>query len=97
MRKGLLSGLFIAKFFCSIAVTNAQTAGDAIIYPDVHGELIDAFFYDLKQSPEAVNDYQQASTLFVEDGMNGVRIPVYGEPKRPAHPSAGVVDGSQKV
>ncbi|WP_372774713.1 T9SS type A sorting domain-containing protein [Mangrovibacterium sp.] len=73
----------------------AQTGGDAIIYPEEKGTLIDAFFYDLKQWAGAVNSESKANDLFVTDGMNGVRISIYGNNSKPAHPSAGVVVESE--
>lgn len=83
-------------FFCiSAGNTYAQTGGDAIIYPETKGKLIDAFFYDLKQSPGAVSDDSKANDLFVVDGMNGIRIPIYGNVSKPAHPSTGVVVNSE--
>ena len=74
---------------------SAQTGGDAIIYPEPKGKLIDAFFYDLKQSPGAINSESKATDLFVIDGMNGVRISIYGNKSKPAHPAAGVVVESE--
>lgn len=72
----------------------STTFADAVIYPEIKGEVIDAFFYDLKYWIGAINSETKANSIFIEDGMNGVRIPIFGNDSKPAHPSSGVVDSS---
>lgn len=64
----------------------------SFIYPSQQGQKIEFFFYDLKQRPEDGKDMERAQAIFVEDDMNGVRIPIFGDEKRPAHPSPGQID-----
>jgi hypothetical protein len=70
------------------------TYDDAVIYPEIKGDKIDVFFYDLKYWIGAVNSETKANYLFIEDGMNGLRIPIFGNDSKSAHPSSGVVDAS---
>ena len=74
---------------------NAQTNGDAIIYPDNYvGNKIEHFYYDVKNGAAKVNTIAKANDLFVTDDMNGIRIPIYGNSGNDIHPSAGVVIAS---
>ena len=53
---------------------------------------IDYFFYDLKGNFGSINDVGKSKELFEIDKMNGVRIPIFGDAKNPAHPEPGIVD-----
>ncbi len=67
----------------------------SIINTSDQGKLIDAFFFDLKGWPDRTNTVEKATAYFVNDGMNGIRISIYGDIQRPAHPGPGVVVESQ--
>ena len=85
---------FLIIFISSSIV--AQTGGDAIIYPNKKvGKQIDHFYYDVKNGGATVHNTTKANDLYVSDDMNGIRIPIYGNEKNPAHPSAGVVVESE--
>ena len=66
----------------------------SIINTSDQGKLIDAFFFDLKGWPDRTNTIEKATAYFVNDGMNGLRISIYGDIQRPAHPGPGVVVAS---
>ncbi|MBJ6367015.1 hypothetical protein [Snuella sedimenti] len=55
------------------------------------GQEIDVFFYDVKQGNKNLENADEANEIFNIDDANGLRIPIRGENKIPAHPSAGVV------
>ncbi len=55
------------------------------------GNLIDVFFYDIKQGNKSITSENMAVELFVKDGINGLRIPILGTQKVPAHPAEGTV------
>ena len=77
------------------SLTYASTGGDAIIYPDTTGQLITGWGYDIKEGGKAAGvTPEYAQILFVTNGMNCLRIPIYGDANDPAHPSSGVVIGS---
>ncbi len=81
---------------CFLPDAGAQTAGDAVIYPDQYiGKKIEYFLYDLKGWPNRVKNASVADDFFITDDMNGVRISIYGDQSHPAHPAAGQVDESQ--
>lgn len=70
-----------------------EDLGDAVIYPgNYYGRVIKDFFYDLKLNAGAINTAAKANEFFVLDDMNGVRIPIYGDATRPAHPGPGIID-----
>lgn len=72
-----------------------EDLGDAVIYPEkYYGRQIKDFFYDLKLNASGVNTAAKANDFFVEDDMNGVRISIYGDVTRPAHPEPGKIDES---
>lgn len=58
---------------------------------DNPGELIDIFFYDIKQGNRNLKNANEANEIFNIDDANGLRIPIRGEDNIPAHPSAGTV------
>ena len=65
---------------------------DAVMYPsDLSGRVTKYFFFDLKGGANALADEQKAALLFGTDGMNGVRIPIYGDVKNGGHTASGVV------
>lgn len=65
---------------------------DAVIYPsELSGRVTKYFFFDLKGGANALADEQKAALLFGTDGMNGVRIPIYGDAKNGGHTASGVV------
>ena len=69
-----------------------EEKADAVIYPDEpYGRVARYFFFDLKGSAGALTNEQKASLLFGTDGMNGVRIPIYGDAKNGGHTAEGVV------
>ena len=55
------------------------------------GALIDVFFYYVKQANKNLNNASEANEIFKIDDANGLRVPIRGEEKLPAHPSAGNV------
>ncbi len=61
---------------------------------NLYGRRLTKHFLDLKLSPGAMSTEAKAEPYFGTDGMNGVRIPIYGNDANPAHPSKGVVEGS---
>ncbi|MFR9645099.1 MAG: hypothetical protein SNH57_07465 [Rikenellaceae bacterium] len=61
---------------------------------DYYGRKLSKVFYDLKMSAGGIGSATKAETIFVNANMNGVRISIFGNDDNPAHPSAGVVDGS---
>ncbi|MEO1011118.1 MAG: hypothetical protein AAFX53_07400 [Bacteroidota bacterium] len=70
-----------------------ETAVEAnsIINTNDQGKLIDTFFFDLKGWPDRTNTVEKATSYLINDGMNGLRISIYGDIQRPAHPGPGVV------
>ncbi|MDF7824787.1 LamG domain-containing protein [Pontiellaceae bacterium B12227] len=90
MRKYLLFVMFLA----SSVVVQAVTTGDVVVSPENKGVFVDKFFYDAKihNNPNLSNS--KLDDLFVTDGFNGVRTPVWGNINQPAHPTNGVVVGS---
>jgi O-glycosyl hydrolase len=86
---------FILTVVLTIFMANsaaAQTGGDAIIYPEKYmGKKVEHFYFDVKNGADKVHTTSFANDLYVADDMNGIRIPIYGDDKHPAHPSAGVV------
>nr|WP_299346279.1 hypothetical protein [Allomuricauda sp.] len=64
---------------------------NSIINTSNQGKLIDAFFFDLKGWPDRTNTVEKATSHLINDGMNGLRISIYGDIQRPAHPGPGVV------
>lgn len=70
-----------------------EDLGDAVIYPQrYYGKQIKDFFFDLKLNASGVGSAAKANELFVDDDMNGIRISIYGEAARPAHPEPGKID-----
>lgn len=55
------------------------------------GQLINVFYYDIKYGNKAVKSVAQAKEIFTIDDANGIRIPIFGNIGKPAHPSEGVV------
>lgn len=67
-----------------------QIVADAKLYPqNKFGRVTKYFFYDLKGWPNSLSQ-QKANEVF-SDGINGLRIPIFGDIDHPAHPSSGVV------
>ncbi len=73
----------------------ADTSGDVVISPESRGVFINRFFMDYKSKGHhfKVSD-AELDQLFVKDGFNGIRTPIWGSLSRPAHPSAGKVVAS---
>lgn len=70
----------------------AVESPDAVIYPSgVSGRVTRYFFFDLKGGPNSLAEEQKAALLFGTDGMNGVRIPIYGDAKNGGHTASGVI------
>ncbi len=88
----LIRSFVFFSFFLSSPIIWSQTNGDAVIFPSNYiGNKIEHFFYDIKGWPGSINNTSIASDLFVTDDMNGIRISIYGDATRPAHPEPGVV------
>lgn len=67
---------------------------DATISPrQSFGRVTKYHFYDLKQGSKAITD-EAARVMFQEQGLNGVRIPIYGDASHGGHPQAGSVEAS---
>ncbi len=89
--------LLLAKIVLSaigLVPTHAQTGGDAIIDPMATGVLIDTYYKDFKANNNPELTKANAQSLFITDGMNGIRTPIYGDNAHPAHPAPGVVEAS---
>ncbi len=73
-------------------VAVASEENKAVIFPEEQGALITYWGYDIKR-----DDWIQRLTrvkahqVFVTDNMNLLRVPIWGDAQRPAHPEAGVV------
>ena len=66
---------------------------DAIIYVNQQfGRKTKYFMYDLKGSPGSLSNNERAVKLFWKNGMNGLRVPIYGDNYYKGHPELGVVD-----
>uniref|UniRef100_UPI003566217B LamG-like jellyroll fold domain-containing protein n=1 Tax=Pontiella sp. TaxID=2837462 RepID=UPI003566217B len=76
------------------AGARAVTSGDVVISPENTGVLVDKFFYDFKINNNPAYSESKLDDLFVTDGFNGVRTPIWGNINQPAHPTNGVVIGS---
>jgi O-glycosyl hydrolase len=73
----------------------ANTPGDAIISPENQHQFISDWGYDIKQGGKAAAlTPALAQTLFLTDGMTCLRLPIYGDSVKPAHPAGGVVIAS---
>ncbi len=84
--------LLFALVFIVTSIGYSQTNGDAVINPNNYiAKKIEHFYYDIKGWPNSINTNTIANNLFVDDDMNGIRISIYGDNTRPAHPQAGVV------
>ncbi|MCX7012346.1 MAG: hypothetical protein NTW86_07255 [Candidatus Sumerlaeota bacterium] len=82
--------LFLALAWISPAL--AKTDGDAIIDPDARTQLITDWGYDIKQPGKAETLTPEfAQSLFVDDKMTCLRVPIWGDVKHPAHPADGEV------
>ena len=70
-------------------------SGDATaIYPDKPAQLI-SWGYDVKEPGRAPRlTPELAQTLYGDDQMTSLRVPIYGDGERPAHPADGQVVGS---
>ncbi|WP_291592296.1 DUF4971 domain-containing protein [Bacteroides sp.] len=86
------------QFYVVILADNEkeeEDLGDAVISPEkYYGRQIKDFFYDLKLNAGAINTLAKANEFFIEDDMNGVRISIYGDATRPAHPEPGKIEES---
>lgn len=67
---------------------------DAVIYINQQfGRKTKYFMYDLKGNPGSLsNDINKVEKLFWKNGMNGLRIPIFGDNHYNGHPASGVVD-----
>lgn len=72
----------------------ATPSGDVVISPDSKGVFVDRFFKDYKSSNNPNPGDSSLDDLFIEDGLNGIRTPIWGNINQPAHPSSGTVIGS---
>ncbi len=87
MRALIVTAYYILAEVCLLAATS----GDVIISPAERGGLIDKIFYDFKYFNNPSPTDERLREYFVDDGFNGLRTPIYGDDKRPAHPEPGVV------
>ncbi|MCK9507639.1 MAG: T9SS type A sorting domain-containing protein [Pigmentiphaga sp.] len=90
-----ITRIYTLLIFAALTLSSlfSATNGDAIIYPNKYiGEKIEYFFFDMKGWPGRVNTAAKAKDFFVDDDMNGVRVSIYGDDTRPAHPAPGIVD-----
>lgn len=112
----IIAALLLGTFACDGAGINPpapQKPGDnnnqppatvtskAVVYVgETFGCVTRNFFYDIKDGGKVSE--QDAAVLYGDEGMNGIRIPIYGnvkDGKVVGHPSAGVVESAdyQKV
>ncbi len=84
-------GLDSGKLYSSAALLDLE--GDyAVIYPEIQGQLIDGWGFDIKWYAKALDITRRyARTLFVDDRMTTLRVAIQGEDNRPAHPEPGMV------
>ncbi len=87
-----VAALLITTSVAAAKQTNTKEAESVISADDYFSRTIQHQFYDLKLSTGAIKSEKIAYDLFVEDRMSGVRIPIFGNDKRPAHPASGVVE-----
>ncbi|VGO14511.1 Glucuronoxylanase XynC [Pontiella desulfatans] len=76
----------------------ATTAGTVEINPELRGVLITDWGYDIKNA-SVINGLtaSKAQELFIDDRMSVLRVAVWGDATRPAHPAAGEIDVSYYV
>lgn len=92
--RSLLKVLFTTWLMIPGYMLMAQTNGDAVInHKSSFGVPLKYSIYDLKGT-QKIPGATKAKDLFSVNDMNGVRIPIYGDAKRPAHPGPGNVDDS---
>jgi O-glycosyl hydrolase len=90
IRTALVALLAVSSI--SARATLDATDDGAIIYPDKQRQLITDWGYDIKEDGKADHlTPDLAQTLFIEDKMTCLRIPIYGDSAHPAHPSGGEV------
>ncbi len=77
-----------------VLISQAATSGDVVVSPEDRGVLVDKFFYDCKIYSNPSFSGSRLDDLFITDGFNGVRTPIWGNVNQPAHPTSGVVIGS---
>lgn len=74
-------------------ITPDEIEPDAFIYVNqLFGRETKYFMYDLKGSPGSLSNNERAVKLFWENGMNGLRVPIFGDNYYNGHPEPGVVD-----
>ncbi|WP_157961166.1 hypothetical protein [Lutibacter citreus] len=67
------------------------TTINSVITFNEPGQLINVFYYDVKFGNKAVTSASQAKEIFGIDDLNGIRIPIFGNINKPAHPNEGVI------
>lgn len=77
-----------------ICASKAATSGDVVVSPESKGVFVDKFFYDFKINNNPNFSDSKMDDLFITDGFNGIRTPIWGNINQPAHPTNGVVIGS---
>ncbi|MEJ6951459.1 glycoside hydrolase [Natronospora cellulosivora (SeqCode)] len=82
--------------FTALLSLSVQANGDAIIYPETEKHLITDWGFDIKGLGDMADRANQltedfARKLFVEDGMNVLRVPIFAAL---GHPEPGVIDKS---
>ena len=107
----IIAALLLGTFACDGAGINPpapQKPGDNDNQPsatvtskavgyvgETFGCLTRNFFYDIKDGGKVSE--QDAAVLYGDEGMNGIRIPIYGnvkDGKVVGHPSAGVIESA---
>lgn len=100
MNRVLITLLFLAlqtlqplqTIECIGANKNKKIDESVISADQYFGRTIKHHFYDLKHIPGAIKNADIAKDLFITDRMNGLRIPIFGTDKAPAHPTSGAVE-----
>ncbi|WP_168433076.1 LamG-like jellyroll fold domain-containing protein [Pontiella sulfatireligans] len=86
--------MIIALCLTVSGVAHAATSGDVVVSPENKGVFIDKFFKDYKSGNNPNPSNGALDDLFIDDGLNGIRTPIWGNINQPAHPTNGVVISS---
>jgi len=95
MKKLMLIIVFILLSNLTFSQDKEEQYPLATIYPhQIYGHTINHFFLDLKGRENKISTRQEAKLFFQNEDMDGIRINIHGEKKKPAHPESGVVDST---
>ena len=75
-------------------LVGATTSGEVIVSPQNKGVYIDKIFMDYKYFNNPTPSDAELDEIFILDGLNGIRTPIWGNLGQPAHPANGVVMAS---